>query len=63
MYGQNYYGLGSTEIPIQLREVILLQVLVLPSLPHNLSLGVDFWSKIRFYQIYIQPKVHLKKII
>lgn len=44
--GQSCQGLGTTEVPIQLKDkVILLEVLVVPSLPHNLILGVDFWSK------------------
>lgn len=46
--GQSCKTSGAIEIPIQLKDkVILLEVLVVPSLPNNFILGVDFWSKMK----------------
>lgn len=36
--------LGSVSLPLQLRDKVkLFQVLVVPSIPHSIILGVDFW--------------------
>lgn len=44
--GQICRSIGSILIPFQLRDkVVLLDVLVIPALPHHLILGVDFWRK------------------
>lgn len=38
--------LGSIRLPIQLRErIVVIEALVVPSLPHSLILGIDFWSR------------------
>lgn len=42
--GQRVESLGTVELPIHLRDrVRLMEVVVLPDLPHQLILGSDFW--------------------
>lgn len=44
--GEKCEVLGSLTIPIRLYDrVRLLEVLIVPSLPHDLILGMDFWTK------------------
>lgn len=44
--GQSCQVLGSVTIPIRLYDRIrLIEILVVPSLPHSLILGLDFWKK------------------
>lgn len=44
--GQNCSIAGMLRLPISLRDrVILLETLVVPSLPHTLILGIDFWTR------------------
>ncbi|KAJ8979348.1 hypothetical protein NQ317_016077 [Molorchus minor] len=43
--GQTCESIGHVTLPIQLCDrVKLLQVLIIPSIPHELILGVDFWT-------------------
>lgn len=44
--GEQCQIIGSITVPIQLRDrVDIFEVLVIPSLPHYVILGVDFWAK------------------
>lgn len=46
--GQGIDGIGTTQVPIQLRDrIVLLEVLVVPSIPQKLILGIDFWCRMR----------------
>lgn len=46
--GSRCESIGFVTLPICLRDrVILLEVLVVPSLPHGLILGIDFWTKMQ----------------
>lgn len=46
--GETCKSIGWVRLPIQLRDrVKILNVLVIPSIPHELILGVDFWSAMK----------------
>lgn len=54
--------LGSVDLPIRLRDrMILLDVLVVPSIPHSLILGVEFWLKMGIVPDLLDQEWHFNE--
>lgn len=60
--GDSCEVIGSVLIPIQLRDTVkLFEVLVVPSLPHSLILGVDFWVTMQIIPDLNSGEWHFRK--